>query len=99
MFAGGVRRRWPSKSSRRDAKAHDRDYRVEREEYLAYGLAEYWIVDPDERRIVVFLRDGGTWVEQAFSKPEESASGLGTAGVPAPLAELWRVVDEDAALP
>ena len=31
----------------------DRDYRVKRDEYLAFGLREYWIVDPSARRVTV----------------------------------------------
>lgn len=72
----------------------DRDYRTKREEYLAYGLAEYWIVDPYERLVVVHLRDGDAWVERVFTKPEDSASGLVLPGFMAPLAELWKIGEE-----
>lgn len=30
-----------------------RDYRYKRTEYAARGIAEYWIVDPQERQITV----------------------------------------------
>jgi Uma2 family endonuclease len=75
-------------------EAHDRDSKVKREEYLAYGLAEYWVVDPVERRVVVLLRDGGAWVERVFTKPGESAVGLVLPGFMVPLAELWSVSGE-----
>lgn len=75
-------------------EAHERDYKVKREEYLAYGLAEYWVVDPFERRVVVLLRDGGAWVERVFTRPEESAAGLVLPGFMAPLAELWKIAEE-----
>lgn len=75
-------------------EAHERDYKAKREEYLTYGLAEYWVVDPYERRVVVLLRDGGTWVERVFAKPEESAVGLVLPGFMAPLAELWTIGEE-----
>ena len=39
-------RHWPPRSSLGSIK---RDYEVKREEYLAYGLLEYWIVDPLKR--------------------------------------------------
>jgi Uma2 family endonuclease len=76
-------------------EAHDRDYKAKREEYLAYGLAEYWVVDPYERRVVVLLRDGGAWVERVFTNPRESAVGLVLPSFMAPLAELWNVGDEN----
>jgi Uma2 family endonuclease len=75
-------------------EAHDRDYQAKREEYLAYGLAEYWVVDPVERRVTVLLRDGGAWVERVFTKPGESAAGLVLPGFLVPLAELWSVGEE-----
>ncbi len=40
------------------ARSGDRDYRVKREEYLAYGLLEYWIVDLAARRFTLLIRDG-----------------------------------------
>jgi Uma2 family endonuclease len=44
----------------------ERDYRIKREEYLAYGLLEYWIVDPIEQKVTVLTRDGDTWAEAVF---------------------------------
>ena len=34
----------------------ERDYETKREEYLAYGLLEYWIVDPLKRQVTVLTR-------------------------------------------
>ena len=56
-------------------KVRQRDYVTKREEYLAYGLLEYWIVDPFEEKIVVLFRDGFSWVEHVF-KTGENAEGL-----------------------
>ncbi|MBD1843082.1 Uma2 family endonuclease [Cyanobacteria bacterium FACHB-63] len=37
----------------------DRDYRYKRSEYAARGIAEYWIIDPDEAQITLLtLVDG-----------------------------------------
>lgn len=65
-----------------------RDYQVKREEYLAFGLREYWIVDPRARRVTVLIRDGDTWIERVF-QGEEAAQGLVLPGFTLPLAELW----------
>ena len=65
-----------------------RDYQVKREEYLAFGLREYWIVDPLARRVTVLIRDGDAWVERVF-QGEQAAEGLVLPGFTLPLAELW----------
>ena len=65
-----------------------RDYQVKREEYLAFGLREYWIVDPLARRVTVLIRDGDAWIERVF-RGEQTAEGLVLPGFLLPLAELW----------
>ncbi len=65
-----------------------RDYQVKREEYLAFGLREYWIVDPRARRVTVLIRDGDAWIERVF-QGEQAAQGLVLPGFALPLAELW----------
>ena len=65
-----------------------RDYQVKREEYLAFGLREYWIVDPLARRVTVLIRDGDAWIERVF-QGEQTAEGLVLPGLLLPLAELW----------
>jgi Uma2 family endonuclease len=46
------------------AEARRRDYETKREEYLAAGVAEYWIVDPQERRMLALTRHGDRWRER-----------------------------------
>jgi len=65
-----------------------RDYQVKREEYLAFGLREYWIVDPLARRVTVLIRDGDAWVERVF-RGEQAAEGLVLPGFLLILTELW----------
>src|SRR4029077_12269910 len=43
-----------------------RDYEVKREEYLAYGLLEYWIGAPLKRIVTVLTRRGDAWNEAVF---------------------------------
>ena len=81
----------------RGKRARRRDYVEKREEYLAVGLLEYWIVDPEERRVTVLIRREAngvaTWAEQTFGGEERIGSGLlpGFAGT---VAELWADLDD-----
>jgi len=43
-----------------------RDYVEKREEYLAFGVREYWIVNAGKQEMLVLRRSGGRWVEQAM---------------------------------
>ncbi|MBD2306375.1 Uma2 family endonuclease [Chroococcidiopsis sp. FACHB-1243] len=44
-----------------------RDYRYKRTEYAARGVAEYWIVDPQERRITVCQWVDGQYEDKVFA--------------------------------
>ena len=73
-------------------RARERDYVDKRADYLAVGLLEYWIVDPDEKRVTVLVRrkvDGvAGWEERSFEGDVVIVSDLlpGFAGT---VAELW----------
>jgi Uma2 family endonuclease len=71
-----------------------RDYVIKREEYLAYGLFEYWIVDPLERRVTVLTRRGNVWHEAVFRDDQVIAS-LVLPGFATTVAEHWIGLDED----
>lgn len=43
-----------------------RDYEEKPEEYLAFGVQEYWIVDPAKERMLVMRRTGGRWANFTF---------------------------------
>lgn len=72
----------------RGKRARDRDYLTKRQEYLAYGVREYWIVDPFERRVTVLIRDGDAWIERVFLDGQV-AEGLVLPGFAVPVAEIW----------
>jgi Uma2 family endonuclease len=79
----------------------ERDYVTKREEYLAYGLDEYWIVDPLERKVTVLTRRGDTWSEAVF-RDDQVIVSLVLPGFATTVAELWMGVDDaddDAADP
>ena len=57
--------------------ARVRDYEEKREEYLTYGLGEYWIVDPAEHAVTVLVRaDGPSWIERRFEGSDRIISDL-----------------------
>lgn len=47
----------------------NRDYVTKRAEYAAAGVPEYWIIDKDERRVVVLRLEAGRYVEHGRFGP------------------------------
>lgn len=47
-----------------------RDYKEKREEYLAFGVGEYWIFDLEKREMLVLKRIGGRWRERIVRPPK-----------------------------
>jgi Uma2 family endonuclease len=43
-----------------------RDYVDKREEYLRFGVQEYWIVDASRQEVLVLRRSGGRWAERVL---------------------------------
>jgi Uma2 family endonuclease len=76
------------------AEARERDYVTKRAEYLAYGLLEYWIVDPQEKTVTVLIRDGDAWREQVY-KDDQQALSLVLPGFALRVSDLWNEVEED----
>jgi Uma2 family endonuclease len=75
-------------------EARERDYVLKRAEYLAYGILEYWIVDPFARTIAVLLRDGAEWVERVF-RDDQAATGLVLPGFTVQPAAAWAAGTRD----
>lgn len=72
-----------------------RDYVVKREEYLAYGLREYWIVDFWQRQATLLVRDGDAWRERVLTAEAElePIPSVVLPGLTATLADLWADLD------
>ena len=54
----------------------DRDYRYKRSEYAARGIAEYWIVDPEEEKLTILLLNDGLYEEDVYQDDKAIASAL-----------------------
>jgi Uma2 family endonuclease len=50
--------------------AEHRDYDEKREEYLGFGVHEYWIVDHQRQEVLVLRRVRGRWKERIVRPPE-----------------------------
>ena len=53
-----------------------RDYTEKRDEYLAFGVREYWIVHPDRKEVLVLRRVRGQWSEQTLTVADDYAPRL-----------------------
>ncbi len=74
-------------------RGEERDYVTKREEYLAYGLREYWIVDPSSKKVTVLERNGDVWAER-FYAADQVIESLVLPGIAVKVADLWVVEDE-----
>lgn len=76
------------------AESRERDSVIKRAEYLAYGLLEYWIVDPWERTVTVLVRNGDSWRERVY-RDDQGAEGLVLPGFTVRVADLWTAIEEE----
>jgi Uma2 family endonuclease len=51
------------------AESRQRDYEEKPDEYLQFGISEYWIIDEEKRKMVVLKRSKGEWREQTIKPP------------------------------
>jgi len=76
--------------------AAQRDYVEKREEYLALGVLEYWIVDPQERGMLALTRHGDRWREHKLAADGKWTTPL-LPGFTLDLAHVFSVLDRPAA--
>ncbi len=77
--------------SRRGEK---RDFVDKREEYLLFGVLEYWIIDPRSRKMHVLRRAGGDWRETVLGEDDILRTDL-LPGLAAIVGELLGPPAED----
>jgi Uma2 family endonuclease len=71
-----------------------RDYGTKRLEYLAFGILEYWIIDPSKRQVTILSRDGDLWRDRLF-RDDQPLVSLVLPDLETTTAELWIDVEED----
>ena len=72
----------------------DRDYVEKRQEYAAAGIAEYWIVDPQERKITVLTLDGNEYQEHGVFVAGDMASSVLLPGFSLSVNDAFAKCDE-----
>ena len=50
--------------------SEQRDYNEKPNEYLRFGVREYWIIDADKEKMLVFRRSGDRWVRRTIRPGE-----------------------------
>jgi Uma2 family endonuclease len=75
-----------------------RDYVVKPEEYHVYGLEEYWIVDPWERKVTVLTRREDGWDQQVVRGDQVIPSRV-LPGLLTTVNELWQGLEEAGEAP
>jgi Uma2 family endonuclease len=74
------------------ARARKRDYDEKAEEYLTLGIREYWIIDPQLRRVIVLTAQEGVdapaWSQREFAGGEIIASVV-LPGFQGTVSQLW----------
>ena len=77
-----------------DPKDRKRDYEEKLADYAAANIAEYWIVDPETRTVIVHQLDAAQYkVHGQYKAGEQAASAL-LPGFTIEVAKLFAVIDE-----
>jgi Uma2 family endonuclease len=69
-----------------------RDYEAKRDEYLAIGVKEYWVIDRFQRSLTVFTRQGSRTRKRVVSEKQTYQTDL-LPGFELPLADLLALAD------
>ena len=73
-------------------RSRQRDYEEKRDEYLAIGVKEYWIIDRFERTLTVFKKHGKSFQKRVIKEKQNYVTDL-LPGFELPLAHLLAVAD------
>jgi len=70
------------------------DYVEKRQEYAEAGIAEYWIVDPQERKITVLSLEGNTYREHGVFPIGQTATSVLLSGFAVEVKDVFAKCDE-----
>jgi Uma2 family endonuclease len=71
-----------------------RDYEEKPEEYLRFGVSEYWIIDHEKREMLVLRRHGGRWVRTVIGEQDVHETTL-LPGLGFALAPVFAAADQE----
>jgi Uma2 family endonuclease len=77
-----------------DPKDRQRDYEQKLADYAEGGVAEYWIVDPDERRVLVHRLEEGRYALHGEFRPGQQAISALLNGFTINVADLFAVLND-----
>lgn len=77
-----------------DAQSRDRDLKHKKREYAEAQIPEYWIVDPQENRIVVLTLVGQDYVEHGTFRKGQNASGALLDGFSVDVAQVFQAAED-----
>ncbi|MCC6492021.1 MAG: Uma2 family endonuclease [Pirellulales bacterium] len=76
-----------------DLKSRQRDLVEKRREYAVAGITEYWIVDPQEKRITVLTLDGQAYAVHGEFAPGQQATSRLLAGLSIDVAATFQAAE------
>jgi Uma2 family endonuclease len=77
-----------------DLKDRQRDYQEKLKDYAEAKVGEYWIVDPEQRRVTIHqLKNDGYALKKEFTQGDQALSIL-LPGFVVDVAALFAVIDE-----
>jgi Uma2 family endonuclease len=79
-------------------ESYERDYVEKRADYAAAGIAEYWIVDPQERKITVLTLAGEAYHEHGVFVAGAKASSLLLPGFVCGVSDVFVKCDDAEAV-
>jgi Uma2 family endonuclease len=73
-----------------DPESRKRDLQQKPLDYAAAGIPEYWIIDPEEKRITVLVLNGDRYQKLGEFGEGETASSALLSGFAVDVSEVWR---------